>query len=171
MGKHCRHICGRGRSAAKAKSVDLAAPRPAEEQVSVESVEVATSAVASAPEASVEAVEAALADEAEDEAPTEVTGEPQASTPGKKRKRKSDKKKKGKARLAESMSAEDAEMLAALRSGQQEYHVDLSEAGPNGQGFFHLEDLHDGNFGETCDVCQAGPAPGQFPQEGSKRST
>lgn len=74
---------------------------------------------------------------------------PFTSTRGK----KSKKAKKG----APAMSAQEAQLIAAIRAGKQEYHH--QGFGPDGEAYYELEDVDDEPFRDECDVCGANPSP------------
>ena len=57
------------------------------------------------------------------------------------------------------MSSEEAQLLASIRAGTQEYHH--QGFGPEGEAYYELEDVDDEPFKDVCDSCGGQPSPSQ----------
>ena len=77
---------------------------------------------------------------------------PFTSAPPKKKSKKSKK-------CAPAMSSEEAQLIASIRAGKQEYHH--QGFGPDGEAYYELEDVDDEPFRDECDECGANPSPSQ----------
>ena len=96
----------------------------------------------------------------------QVAAAAKKSSEGKQRKRSScpftsargKKSKKSKSREPV-MSSEEAQLIASIRAGTQEYHH--QGFGPDGEAYYELEDVDDEPFRDECDVCKATPSPSQ----------
>ena len=96
----------------------------------------------------------------------QVAAAAKKSIEGKQRKRSScpftsargKKSKKSKSREPV-MSSEEAQLIASIRAGTQEYHH--QGFGPDGEAYYELEDVDDEPFRDECDVCKATPSPSQ----------
>lgn len=95
----------------------------------------------------------------------EATAAAKKSGEGKRRKRSScpfttrGKKSKKSKQPGPAISSEEAQLLASIRAGTQEYHH--QGFGPDGEAYYELEDVDDEPFRDECDVCKASPEPGQ----------
>ena len=100
------------------------------------------------------------------EAADQAAAAAKKSTEGKRRKRSScpltsarGKKSKQSKPRAPVMSSEEAQLVASIRAGTQEYHH--QGFGPDGEAYYELEDVDDEPFRDECDVCKATPSPSQ----------